>query len=132
MLYFSAVKICDVKGVTRYSTEKEGSTDDSILLMRQNMATQIWRRSYVCGLFVSLENPWLVGTPDDIVHDSTKDSPSSLVEIKNPYSVKDLPLSEAVKKPAFCLEKKGESLKYSLKHRHDYFYQQIQCRLHCT
>ena len=115
---------------TRYGTEKEDSTRRQYTTyMRQNGHPNL--EVELCGLFVSLENPWLAGTPDGLVHDSTEDSPSGLVEIKKPYSVKDLTLSEAVKKPAFCLEKKRENMKYSLKRRHDYFYQ-IQCQLYCT
>lgn len=49
--------------------------------------------------FVSLENPWLAGTPDGLVNDPSEDSSHlGLVEIKNPYSVRHMILSEAVQK----------------------------------
>ena len=86
-----------------------------------------------CGLFVSLENPWLAGTPDGLVHDPSPDAskPSGLVEIKNPYSARHLTLAEAVKSPTFCLQHKKEDDTFQLKRRHDYYYQ-IQCQLYCT
>ena len=60
-----------------------------------------------CGLFISIENPWLAGTPDGLVCDFADDCSQSLglVEIKNPYSAQCMTLSEAVKKSSFCLQK---------------------------
>ncbi len=44
-----------------------------------------------CGLFVSLENPWLAATPDGLVADpSHTTDPFGLLEIKNPYSIRKL------------------------------------------
>ena len=85
----------------------------------------------VCGLFVSLDNPWLAGTPDGLVNDPNDDTSKSLglVEIKNPYSARNLTLEEAMKTPTFCLEHKDGL--FRLKRRHDYFYQ-VQCQLYCT
>lgn len=68
-----------------------------------------------CGLFVSLSNSWLAGTPDGLVHDPDNDSaqPLGLVEIKNPYSVRELILTEAIKTSTFCLEQNKDT--YRLK-----------------
>lgn len=113
---------------TRYGTENEDTARQQyIIYMKQNGHPNLDVEA--CGLFVSLDNPWLAGTPDGLVHGSS-DNSSGLVEIKNPYSIRDLTLSEAVKKPAFCLEKKGDDM-YRLKRRHDYFYQ-VQCQLYCA
>lgn len=76
----------------------------------------------VCGLFVSQENPWLAGTPDGLVHDPDTAKPLGLIEIKNPYSARQLTLTEAMKTPT-CLECKKDNNNPKLKRRHDYFYQ---------
>ena len=118
---------------TRYGSEKEDET-------RQKYITYMKQKGHsnltvdVCGLFISLENPWLAGTPDGLVHDPSDDSsqPLGLVEIKNPYSARHLTMAEAVKSPTFCLEQnKKENNTYNLKRRHNYHYQ-IQCQLYCT
>ena len=41
-----------------------------------------------CGLFISLDTPWLAASPDGLVHDPSDHSqPLGILEIKNPYSV---------------------------------------------
>ena len=84
-----------------------------------------------CGLFVSLSNPWLAATPDGLVNDpSDIVHPLGLVEIKNPYSVRSLTLTEASKKPSFCL-KQNDNNSFQLKLNHDY-YHQVQTQIYCT
>lgn len=119
---------------TRYGSEKEDETRQQyITYMKQNGHPNLTVEA--CGLFVSLENPWLAGTPDGLVHDPSDDSsqPLGLVEIKNPYSARNLTLGEAIKSPTLCLEqnKKEDNKTYKLKRRHDYYFQ-IQCQLYCT
>lgn len=86
-----------------------------------------------CGLFISLDNPWLAGTPDGVVHDPSDDTsqPLGLVEIKNPYAARSQTLMEATKKSTFCLEQNKDSSSFKLKPRHDYYYQ-VQSQLYCT
>lgn len=82
-----------------------------------------------CGLFVSLANPWLAASPDGLVGDPNSSQSLGLVEIKNPFSMRNKTLGEACTTSSFCLERKeGE---YKLKQRHDYYYQ-IQCQLYCA
>ena len=84
-----------------------------------------------CGLFISEHNSWLAATPDGKVQDSSdKSHPSGLVEIKNPFSVRDKNLSEACKISSFCLEINKQNQR-QLKRRHDYYFQ-IQCQLYCV
>ena len=41
-----------------------------------------------CGLFISLDTPWLAASPDGLVHDPSDHSqPLGILEIKYPYSV---------------------------------------------
>ena len=82
------------------------------------------------GLFVSLIDPWLAASPDGIVYDP-RDSAHILgvVEIKCPFSMRGKMLAEACQTATFCLE--DTQNKYTLKHRHDYYYQ-IQCQLYCV
>ena len=85
-----------------------------------------------CGLFVSLSEPWLAASPDGVVHDANNSSqPLGLVEIKNPYSIRDQSLVEASRSTTFCLEKNKDKNTYRLKRQHDYYYQ-VQCQLYCT
>ena len=56
------------------------------------------------GLFISRLNNWLAATPQDIVNDpSCTSDTTGLVEIKCPFSFRDMFLSEACKKLSFCL-----------------------------
>ena len=87
-----------------------------------------------CGLFVSLDNPWLAATPDGIVEDPNEhSSPEGLLEMKNPHSKRNLTLAEACRSSSFCLkeEKKEDIATYNLKKKHDYFYQ-VQCQMYCV
>ena len=49
-----------------------------------------------CGLVVSTVYPWLAATPDGWVSDSTASPSQGLVEFKNPYSYRDLTVSDAI------------------------------------
>ena len=79
------------------------------------------------GLVVSIEHPWLAASPDGLVYDPAEDPPNKLVEFKNPYAARSIPLCEAtVKTKGFCLQYNSTMDKLQLKKNHDYFYQ-IQC-----
>ena len=56
-----------------------------------------------------------------------------LVEYKNPYSVRDKSIDEACRCKNFCLQKKenNDEIQYTLKKRHDYYYQ-VQCQMYCN
>ena len=88
---------------TRY-----GSTNEDIT-RKQYIAYQ--RRNYHpelnvddCGLFVSQDNNWLAATPDGLVTDPSNEDNFGLLEIKNPYSMRDMDFNEACKKSSFCLQ----------------------------
>ncbi len=84
-----------------------------------------------CGLFISRHNNWLAATPDGMVHDPHSQSETvGLLEIKCPYSCRDLYLGEACEKTSFCLTL-NEKKELKLKNRHDYWYQ-VQCQLYCV
>ena len=118
---------------TKYGIDNEDlARQKYITYMKEHGQSHLTVRQ--CGLFISTENPWLAASPDGIVENSTngpQSQTSGLLEIKNPYSVRKMTLSEAVSKSTFCLEKDKDSGKYRLKQKHDYFYQ-VQCQLYCT
>ena len=80
---------------TTYGSEKEAITRlEYITHQRWNNHPNLTVED--CGLFVAEDNNWLAATPDGIVHGfSDTGHLSGLLEIKNPYSVKDKDLTEA-------------------------------------
>ena len=84
------------------------------------------------GLIISVDNPWLAASPDNIVEDPSEQPTAGLAEYKKTFSARDLTISEACDKfGSFCLirSKEGDAVRYELK-RHDYYYQ-IQCQMYC-
>ena len=82
------------------------------------------------GLVISVENPWMAASPDNRVLDPSVTPSAGIVEYKNPFSMRDMTLSEACSKATFCLKvlKEGSQITYQLKRQYDYYYQ-IQCQL---
>ena len=83
-----------------------------------------------CGLVVCTAHPWLAATPDGWVTDPEASPSSGLVEFKNPYSYRDLSVSDAI------AANKCDSLainngRIQLKHTHSYYYQ-VQMAMFCT
>ena len=77
-----------------------------------------------CGVVISPQMPWLCSSPDRKVID--KDVGFGLVEIKCPYTLRNLRPEDACKDPSFyCEIVEG---KPTLKRKHDYYYQ-IQVQL---
>lgn len=114
---------------TRYGSAKEAETIQQYVTYQKNHGHPDLTVAE-CGLFVSTVNPWLAASPDGSVHDpGNGNHPQGIIEIKNPYSVRDKSLTEAYTSSGFCLERKNNV--YKLKVRHDYFFQ-IQCQLYCT
>ena len=73
--------------------------------------------------------PFLGVSPDSVVHDPTSPNPFGLVEIKCPYSARNLSPIEAGKSPNFFCDVIGSKLK--LKHSHPY-YSQVQGQMAVT
>ena len=79
------------------------------------------------GLVVNVDKPWLSATPDGML--STSDN-TFLVEIKCPYTARDLTIAEAVAQlKSFCLEERDGVFK--LKRNHTYFYQ-VQAQMYVS
>lgn len=115
---------------TRYGMLMEDTArTDYITYQRKNKNTEVFVTD--CGLFISLDNPWLAASPDGMVQDLNEPS-VGLLEVKNPHSKRNMTLSEACS-PSFCLkeENKDAITTYKLKLKHDYFFQ-IQCQLYCA
>lgn len=114
---------------TRYGSLKEPETLQQYLTHQQRNG-HLDLKVEACGLFVSLSNPWLAASPDGCVLDpSNPDHPLGLLEMKNPFQMRDKTISEACANSSFCLEERNN--KFNLKHKHNYYYQ-IQCQLYCT
>ena len=115
---------------TRYGMEMEG-TARTEYITHQQMNKHPDMSVTDSGLFISQENSWLAATPDGIVTDSSEHSNSiGLLEIKNPFSKRNMTMSEACNTgSAFCLKEKDGEIK--LKKTHDY-YHQIQCQMYCV
>src|SRR5579863_7707284 len=73
-----------------------------------------------CGLFVNLEHSYIAASPDGVTSDG------GIIEVKCPYSAREMTVAEAEKKIKNFYIKDGK-----LKRTHDYYYQ-IQGELHCT
>ena len=79
------------------------------------------------GLVIHPDHPWFACSPDYRVFDPNEAEPNGLVEYKNPYSVRNMTLSEACQRSSFFL-KQTEDGSLGLKTTHDY-YHQVQCQL---
>ena len=116
---------------TRYGSEMEDRTiQQYVTYQERNGHPDVTVQK--CGLFISEQNNWLAATPDGIVHDPSDAShPQGLVEIKNPFSVRDKEIREACNSSAFCLQIDKKTSNIQLNQRHDYYYQ-TQCQMYCT
>ena len=82
-----------------------------------------------CGLVVNTAYPWLAATPDGWVSDSAASPSQGIVEFKNPYSYRDLAVSDAITaKKCDCLSINNGQI--TLKRTHSFCYQ-IQTAMFC-
>jgi len=85
-----------------------------------------------CGLMVCTAHPWLAATPDGWVTDPEAGAlilRLGLVEFKNPYSYKDLAVSDAIDaNKCDCLVITNGRVQ--LKRTHSYYYQ-VQMAIFC-
>lgn len=107
------------------------STSTSYGISNEKKARQLFIKKkglhvHDCGLCVNPEYPYLGATPDGIVCDDGK---CGIIEIKCPYSARDMNIEESLSLPGFCLEEKDG--KICLKNNHAYYYQ-IQGQLMIT
>ncbi len=112
---------------TCYGSRMESTAIDEYIEHQKNGHPNLTVEA--CGLFISRLNNWLAATPDGIINDPSCTSESTgLVEIKCPFSFRDMTLSEACKKPSFCLTVNKEN-QLKLKNRHDYWFQIVSAVL---
>ena len=79
-----------------------------------------------CGFIIHPEHCWLGASPDRKVKDLNSDQPDGILEIKCPYSKRDVEPEEACKDPAFYCEIQDSRI--CLKSSHTY-YHQVQLQL---
>ena len=78
---------------TRWGILQEESTKEQYLECKKKESPDI--SAIPTGLVVSIEHPWLAGSPDGLVYDPAEDPPNGLVEFKNPYATRNITLCEA-------------------------------------
>ena len=88
---------------TRWGILQENSTKEQYLKHKKKESPDI--SAIPTSLVVSIEHPWLAASPDGLVYDPVEDPPNGLVEFKNPYATRNVPLHEAtIKTKGFCLQ----------------------------
>ena len=123
-------KLCgDFRGnkATRYGQKHEVVALQAYVQRKQQVST-----GYSCansGLVVCTTEPWLAASPDAFADDPVHGK--GIVEVKCPYSCRDMPLKSACEKRSFCLQVDDTGHDLSLKRQHAYFYQ-IQLQLYVT
>lgn len=79
-----------------------------------------------CGFIIHPKHCWIGASPDGKVKDLNSDQPDGILEIKCPYSKRDVEPEEACKDPTFYCE--IQDLRICLKSSHTY-YHQVQLQL---
>ncbi|KAI5638822.1 yqaJ-like viral recombinase domain-containing protein [Phthorimaea operculella] len=75
-----------------------------------------------CGLFIDQEFPFLAASPDGILNDE-------IIEIKCPYSAKDMTVLEGVAQKKITFWKQHKNGNLVINKNHDWFYQSQDSRL---
>ncbi|KAH7953865.1 hypothetical protein HPB49_013150 [Dermacentor silvarum] len=119
------------KGLENLTTERDLSRVRAIQngVSSEAMAVQQYERTlrtfrhnietFHCGLIVDPTCPWLGASPDRVVWDPEEQSPHGIVEVKCPYSMRDLKIPST---QGSCLVKDGNGT-YRLNRTHFYYYQ---------
>ena len=95
-----------------------GISNESVALETYEMHTN--NTIHNCGVFISLEHPFLAASPDGIA--LSQSGSQFIVEVNCPYKHRNNSIADACKDKDFCLEK-TDSNSYRLKRGHDYYYQ---------
>ena len=93
------------------------------------MALPHFQYLHPSGLTIHPQHHWLAASPDGLITDPSSPDPAGIVELKNPYTQRDMPLSEAAKGRDFCLTDSNGCLKLKRTHK---FYHQVQATMFCT
>ena len=93
---------------TMYGIEKEMEARNDYVKYQQTNGHPCLKTECV-GLVVSTKNPWLAASPDDEVYDSSAKSPLGLVEYKNPYSARNMTLTQACNSSKISVYKQSDS-----------------------
>lgn len=101
---------------------------EKYLLQQQEKGNPTFK-VFETSLVISTDNPWLAASPDNRVYDPKATPSDGLAEFKNPFSARNMKLSEACEKKTFCLQKVTQD-SYKLKDNHDYYFQ-MQCQMYC-
>lgn len=106
----------------KYCCFRYGVSSEAVAVQKYETTLRTIRhniQTFHCGLVVDPGCPWLGASPDRVVWDPEEQEPHGIVEIKCPYSMKDL------KEPCIqgsCLIKDNNGT-YRLNRTHCYYYQ---------
>ena len=114
---------------TEWGNHKESEALGAYLALKQQTGSPTIT-AHKSGLVIHPSHQWIAASPDGLINDPTSNDPEGIVEIKNPYAIRNMNLSEAItQNKDMCLTLKNGSL--HLKHTHNYFYQ-VQATMYCT
>ena len=115
---------------TEWGKLQEPATCEAYIEAKRSTSPGISVKS--SGLVIHPEHHWLAASPDGLVTDPTAPDPTGIVEFKNPYKHREIPLSNAASEAKdFCLTICTKNSSLRLKHSHQYYYQ-IQAAMYCT
>ncbi|XP_076299458.1 uncharacterized protein LOC143218255 [Lasioglossum baleicum] len=106
--------------ILKVAAVEYGKENEKIAL--EELAAELGVPIKPCGLFIDYDIPYLGATPDGLINDDT------IVEIKCPYSAKDMSADDALENIS-CL--RGMIINDQMNRTHDYYYQ-VQGQLHAT
>ena len=121
-----SVLYCTFRGnvATEWGKLQEPATCDAYIEAKRSTSPGISVKS--SGLVIHPEHHWLAASPDGLVTDPAASDPTGIVEFKNPYRHKEIPLRDAANEACLTM-----STTLRLKHSHQHYYQ-IQAAMFCT
>ena len=122
------------KDLSKVSSIRHGRQQELIVRTLYSRKMQKMCKQFIvfdAGLVVYPSFSYLGASPDGKVYDPTEKDPFGLLEIKNPYTWRNLLMEEACKDPNFCLHMVNGKPKLK-EHDKSGYYDQVQGQLAVT